>query len=140
MTKISAVIALMCALSAYVSYPSATMSGGRVPSLALSLQVVAPGGTVVLEVSLFNLRYVDRWMPRLTMLAAVASYVMAAILLALALAASSPRIVVPEAVSAGLVAGVLIELGYLIGRSWVRAERDLPPVRLSMHDDRSTST
>jgi hypothetical protein len=95
---------------------------------------------LVLEVSLFNVRYVDRWMPRLTMLAAMGSYVMAAILLALALAASSPRIVVPEAVSAGLVVGVLIELGYLIGRSWVRAERDLPPVRLSMHDDRSTST
>ena len=38
MKKITAVIALMCALSAYVSYPSATMSGGRVPSLALSLQ------------------------------------------------------------------------------------------------------
>jgi hypothetical protein len=85
-------------------------------------------------------RYVDRWMPRLTMLAAVGSYVMAAILLALALAASSPRFVVPEAVSAGLVMGVLIELGYLIGRSWVRAERDVPPVTLSLHDDRSTST
>ena len=38
MTKITAVIALKCALSAYVSYQSATMSGGRVPSLALSLQ------------------------------------------------------------------------------------------------------
>jgi len=95
---------------------------------------------LVLEVSLFNVRYVDRWMPRLTMLAAVGSYVMVAILLALVLAASSPRIVVPEAVSAGLVLGVLIELGYLIGHSWVRAERDLPPVTLSLHDDRSTST
>ena len=95
---------------------------------------------LILEVSLFNVRYVDRWMPRLTMLAAVGSYVMAAILLALALAASSPRFVVPEAVSAGLVTGVLIELGYLIRRSWVRAERGVPPVRLSLHDDRSTST
>ena len=95
---------------------------------------------LVLEVSLFNVRYVDRWMPRLTMLAAVGSYVMAAILLALALAASSPRFVVPEAVAAGLVVGVLIELGHLIGRSWVRAEPDLPPVTLSLHDDRSTST
>ena len=95
---------------------------------------------LVLEVSLFNVRYVDRWMPRMTMLAAVGSYLMVAILLALALAASSPRIVVPEAVSAGLVVGVFIELGYLIRRSWVRAERDLPPVTLSLHDDRSTST
>ena len=95
---------------------------------------------LVLEVSLFNVRYVDRWMPQLTMLAAVGSYVMAAILLALALAASSPRFVVPEAVAAGLVVGVVIELGHLIGRSWVRAEPDLPPVTLSLHDDRSTST
>jgi hypothetical protein len=38
MTKITAVLALMCALSAYVSYPSATVPGGAMPSLALSLQ------------------------------------------------------------------------------------------------------
>jgi hypothetical protein len=38
MKKITAVIALMCALSAYVSYPSATISGGATPSLALSMQ------------------------------------------------------------------------------------------------------
>jgi hypothetical protein len=35
MTKITAVVALMCALSAYVSYPSAAVSGGAAPSLAL---------------------------------------------------------------------------------------------------------
>ena len=35
MKKITAVVALMCALSAYVSYPSATVSGGATPSLAL---------------------------------------------------------------------------------------------------------
>ena len=35
MKKITAVVALMCALSAYVSYPSATMSGGAALSLAL---------------------------------------------------------------------------------------------------------
>jgi hypothetical protein len=38
MKKITAVVALMCALSAYVSYPSATGSGGATPSLALSMQ------------------------------------------------------------------------------------------------------
>jgi len=38
MKKITAVIALMCALSAYVSYPSANGSGGATPSLALSMQ------------------------------------------------------------------------------------------------------
>jgi hypothetical protein len=36
--KITAALALMCALSAYVSYPSATMSGNATPSLALSMQ------------------------------------------------------------------------------------------------------
>jgi hypothetical protein len=38
MKKITAVVALMCALSAYVSYPLATVSGGAAPSLALSMQ------------------------------------------------------------------------------------------------------
>jgi len=40
MKKITAVCALMCALSAYVSYPSATVSGGAMasPSPALSMQ------------------------------------------------------------------------------------------------------
>jgi len=38
MKKITAAIALMCALSAYVSYPSANLSGGVMPSLALSMQ------------------------------------------------------------------------------------------------------
>jgi hypothetical protein len=38
MKKITLAIAVMCALSAYVSYPSATMSGGAAPSLALLLQ------------------------------------------------------------------------------------------------------
>jgi hypothetical protein len=38
MKKITAVVALMCALSAYVSYPSANVSGGAMPSLALPMQ------------------------------------------------------------------------------------------------------
>ena len=38
MKKITAVVAVMCALSAYVSYPSATMSGGAASSLAPSMQ------------------------------------------------------------------------------------------------------
>ena len=37
MKQITAVIAVMCALSAYVSYPSATVSGGASP-LAMSMQ------------------------------------------------------------------------------------------------------
>jgi hypothetical protein len=37
MKKITAVLALMCALSAYMSYPSA-VAGGATPSLARSMQ------------------------------------------------------------------------------------------------------
>ena len=37
MMKITAVIALMCALSAYVSYPSATTPGGATPSFTTSM-------------------------------------------------------------------------------------------------------
>ncbi|NOJ41997.1 hypothetical protein [Bradyrhizobium australiense] len=37
MKKITVVVALMCAVSAYASYPSATKSGAT-PSLALSMQ------------------------------------------------------------------------------------------------------
>ena len=36
MKKITAVVAMMCALSAYVSYPSTTMTGAS--SLAMSMQ------------------------------------------------------------------------------------------------------
>ena len=45
MKMITAVVALMCALSAYVSYPSATMSGGATPSLKPS-QLTGHRGTV----------------------------------------------------------------------------------------------
>ena len=38
MKKITLAIAVMCAVSAYVSYPPATMSGVAAPSLALLLQ------------------------------------------------------------------------------------------------------
>ena len=38
MKKITAVVALMCAVSAYVSYPSATASSGAPPSLALLME------------------------------------------------------------------------------------------------------
>jgi hypothetical protein len=40
MKKITVVVAMMCALSAYVSYPSATVSGagGALSPLAMSMQ------------------------------------------------------------------------------------------------------
>jgi hypothetical protein len=38
MKKITMVVAMMCALSAYVSYPSATVSGEALSPLAMSMQ------------------------------------------------------------------------------------------------------
>jgi hypothetical protein len=94
----------------------------------------------VLEIGLFNLRYVDRWMPQLTMAVAVGSYLLTGAGLALVLAASSPRVIVPEAISTGLLTAVVIEIGYLVRASWVRAQRPDAPVTLSLHDERPTST
>lgn len=95
---------------------------------------------VVLEIGLFNVRYVDRYLPQLTVVVAVGSYAMTGILLALVLAASSPRVVVAPAVAAGLIVAVIIELGFLIKSSWVRAEHPDAPVTLLLHDDRPTRT
>lgn len=93
---------------------------------------------VVLEVGLFNVRWVDRWMPHLTMAVAFGSYLLTGAFLAVLLAASSPRVVSANAVAAGLVGAVVIEIGYLIRASWVRAQGPHTPVTLSLHDDRPT--
>ena len=93
---------------------------------------------VVLEVGLFNVRWVDRWLPQMTMLAAMGSYLMTGALLAVLLAASSPRVVSANAAAAGLVGAVVIEIGALVKASWVRAQPPHTPVTLSLHDDRPT--
>ena len=69
---------------------------------------------------------------------ALGSYVMTGIFLALLLAGSSPRVLSGYAVAAGLTGAVLIEIGYLIRASWVRAQPPHTPVTLSLHDDRPT--
>lgn len=77
--------------------------------------------TLILEVSTFNVRYTDRFLPKLTLTVAVLSYFLTATALAVALAASSPRVVNGAGVAAGLVAVVLIWVGTEIARLRVRS-------------------
>lgn len=77
--------------------------------------------TVILEVSTFNVRYTDRFLPKLTLPVAVLSYFLTATALAVALAASSPRVVNGLGVAVGLVAVVLIWVGTEIARLRVRS-------------------
>lgn len=77
--------------------------------------------TVILEVSTFNVRYTDRFLPKLTLPVAVLSYFLTATALAVALAASSPRVVDGAGVAVGLVAVVVIWVGTEIARLRVRS-------------------
>jgi hypothetical protein len=95
---------------------------------------------VALEVSIGNVRYTDRWLPKLTVAVALFSYLMVVVLLGLVLAASHPDVVVPGAVAAGLVAGMLVEVGYLMGAAWARSDHPSDPVTLSSHDDHPTQS
>jgi hypothetical protein len=75
---------------------------------------------VIFETSTFNVRYTDRFFPRLTLPVAVLTYGMTAIALAVILAAASPRVVVGSAVACGLASAVLIWIGTEIARLRVR--------------------
>lgn len=77
--------------------------------------------TVILEASTFNIRYTDRYLPRLTLPVAVLSYAITAIALAVVLAASSPRVVDGPGAAGGLVAAVLIWVGTEVARLRVRS-------------------
>jgi hypothetical protein len=77
---------------------------------------------VLFEVSAFNIRYADRYLPNLTLVAAMFSYVMSALALAVILAVSSPRVVDGPAIAVGLVVGVLVWVGTEVARSRVRSD------------------
>lgn len=77
--------------------------------------------TVILEISTFNVRYTDRFLPKLTLPVAVFSYAMTAIALAVALAASSPRVVYGPGAAIGLVTTVVIWVGTEVDRLRVRS-------------------
>ncbi|UQX89861.1 hypothetical protein M6D93_07620 [Jatrophihabitans telluris] len=93
------------------------------PRAALSFlggEVIA---VLLFEVSGFNIRYTERYLPNLTMVAAMFSYVMSAIALAVILLVSSPRVVDAQAIAIGLVAGVIVWVGTEVARTRVRSAR-----------------
>jgi hypothetical protein len=81
--------------------------GRAVASYLAGMAVAA----LLFEISAFNIRYATRYLPRLTMAAALFSYAISAIALAVLLAASSPRVVNGGAIAAGLVCAVVIWVG-----------------------------
>ena len=86
------------------------------------------------ELGQLNIRLADRFVPDLTMAAALFSYVMTAASLAAVLALSSPRIIDPEAIATGLGVGLVVWLGYMIAATWVRPEQGNHPVNISVQD------
>lgn len=78
---------------------------------------------VLFEVSAFNIRYTERYLPNLTLVAAMFSYVMSAIALAVILAASSPRVVDGPGIAIGLVTGVIVWVATEVARVRVRSEQ-----------------
>ena len=63
------------------------------------------------EFGAFNIRFVGRYAPGLTMAVALLSYLTTAVALGLVLAASSPRVVDGPAIATGLFSGLVIWLG-----------------------------
>lgn len=75
------------------------------------------------EFGAFNIRFAGRHAPGMTLLVAMLSYLSTAVVLALALAASSPRVVDGLAVAVGLFTGLAIWLGGELAASWVVREQ-----------------
>lgn len=76
------------------------------------------------EFGAFNIRFVGRYLPAMTLLVAMLSYLTTAIALGLVLAASSPRVVDGPAIAVGLFTGLAIWLGTELAAS--RAVRERP--------------
>ncbi len=74
------------------------------------------------EFGAFNIRFVGRHAPGLTLLVAMLSYLTTALALALVLVASSPRVVNGPAVAVGLFSGLVIWLGGELAASRVVQE------------------
>jgi hypothetical protein len=74
------------------------------------------------EFGAFNIRFVGRHAPGLTLLVAMLSYLTTALALALVLVASSPRVVDGPAVAVGLFSGLVIWLGGELAASRVVQE------------------
>lgn len=75
------------------------------------------------EFGAFNIRFVGRHLPGMTLLVAMLSYLTTAIALGLVLAASSPRVVDGPAIAVGLFTGLAIWLGTELAASRAVQER-----------------
>jgi hypothetical protein len=71
------------------------------------------------EFGAFNIRLAGRYLPSMTLVIAMLSYLTTALVLALVLIASSPRVVDGLAVAIGLFVGLAIWLGGELAASWV---------------------
>ncbi|HEX8080113.1 MAG TPA: hypothetical protein VF557_07885 [Jatrophihabitans sp.] len=75
------------------------------------------------EFGAFNIRFVGRHLPAMTLPVAMLSYLTTAIALGLVLAASSPRVVDGPAIAVGLFTGLVIWLGTELAASRAVRER-----------------
>ena len=78
--------------------------------------------TASFEFGAFNIRFVGRHAPSLTLAVAMLSYLTTAVALGLVLAASSPRVVDGPAIATGLFSGLVIWLGGELAASRVVQE------------------
>ena len=92
------------------------------------------------EFGVFNIRMADRYLPGMTLAAAMFSYTTTAVALGLVLAASSPRVVDGPAICVGLFVGLAFWVAALISRSWVRPETHEEPVNIALQDEFPTNT
>jgi Ca2+/Na+ antiporter len=92
-------------------------------------------GVGAFEFGAYNIRVVDRVMPRMTLVAAMFSFLITGVAFALLLAASSPRVVDGAAIAIGLVVGLTIWLTSTLISSWVRHESSEEPVNIALQDE-----
>lgn len=109
----------LAALLGLVGFAIASSAGLRAGlSFVGGLALVAAS----FEFGAFNIRFVGRHLPGMTLLVAMLSYLTTAVALALVLVASSPRVVDGLAVAVGLFVGLVIWLGGELAASRVVQE------------------
>ncbi len=78
---------------------------------------------LLFEGSAATIRTTERYLPNLTLGAAMFSYVASAVLLAVLLATSSPRVIDGPGIAIGLVVGVVVWVSTEVARTRVRSDR-----------------
>ena len=110
---------------------------GQGTHAALSYLCGLLGAVAAFEIGAFNIRLVDRYYPHLTLVAAMLSYLVTALALALVLAASNPRVVDAKALAVGLGSGVTLWLSGMVWASRVRLEQPSEPDNISAQHGRN---